>query len=120
MTSCTDRTPYRACEKECYASAACTDIVGFFCGSKTDGAAVTACLGDCNNLPDDFACKSGELEPGNYVCDGSQDCSDGSDEVGCTFTCADGVQTIAENLTCNNTTDCKDGSDEMGCMATCK
>jgi hypothetical protein len=119
MTSCSDRTPFRACEKECYASAACADVVGFFCGSTADGAAVNSCLGECGNLPDDFACKSGDLVAGSWVCDGAPDCNDGSDEVGCTFTCANGTQTIPESSTCNTAQDCTDGSDEMGCSATC-
>lgn len=119
MTGCADRTPYRACEKECYASAACPDVVGFFCGSAAEGAALEACLGDCDNLPDYFACKSGDLVSGGWVCDGSPDCKDGSDEDGCTFTCANGTQTVSEYATCDDSQDCTDGSDEMGCSATC-
>lgn len=120
MTGCLDRTEYSACVTECWAKGSCTDVVGYFCGSSTDGAAVRNCVDACDSVSDEFPCKTGgKSVPDNYVCDDSADCDDGSDEADCTFNCATGGQNVSLAVTCDGYSDCTDGSDEAGCQAEC-
>jgi len=121
LTSCLDRTEYGACEKSCFADAACADLTDYFCSDTTDASSpVSRCLADCAPLSDAFPCPTGsEVVPGNALCDGYSDCSDGSDETGCSFSCGDGNGTIPVYQTCNGTPECLDGSDESGCGPTC-
>lgn len=120
MTGCLDRTEYRACAVECWAKGSCTDVVGYFCGGTTDGAAVQACIDACDAVSDKFPCKTGgQNVAGNYVCDAVSDCDDGSDETDCMFECATGGQNVSLSVTCDGYSDCGDGSDETGCQAQC-
>ncbi|XP_046392051.1 uncharacterized protein LOC124160273 [Ischnura elegans] len=59
--------------------------------------------------------------PLSAKCDSINDCSDGSDEVGCiedgcpgNFQCSNG-QCLKRHLVCNGIVDCNDGSDEGSC-----
>jgi hypothetical protein len=120
MNGCLDRTEYSACTAECWAKGSCTDVVGYFCGSTSDGAAVQTCIDACDSVSDKFPCKTGgKSVPGNYVCDDVADCDDSSDEAGCSFKCATGGQNVSIAVTCDGYSDCTDGSDEAGCQADC-
>ena len=121
MTSCTDRTEYRACEKTCYAEASCSDISDLFCSDVSSSSSpVRQCLAGCAPLSDAFPCKTGDaVVPGSALCDSYSDCSDGSDEVGCIFSCGTDAGTIPEYETCDGTNDCPNGIDETGCGPTC-
>ena len=72
------------------------------------------CISSCR----DFTCKNGVVTRTFNLCDGQDDCGDGSDELGCpereTFTCNDGAELpIADR--CNREIDCGMLEDEMDC-----
>jgi hypothetical protein len=63
----------------------------------------------------EFMCGDGISYPASFQCDCYYDCTDMSDEVGCTcFTCGDG-QIIQPSWECDGVADCGDGSDEASC-----
>lgn len=69
-----------------------------------------------------FTCNNSVCVPKLWVCDGENDCADGSDEAVCRrttceanmFTCKDG-KCIPHYWRCDFDRDCPDGSDEEGC-----
>ncbi|XP_032237548.1 very low-density lipoprotein receptor [Nematostella vectensis] len=67
-----------------------------------------------------FKCNNGHCVHRNWKCDGSNDCRDGTDEVGCgkcgstQFRCRNG-NCINRNYVCDKDNDCGDGSDEVAC-----
>ncbi|XP_048587056.1 very low-density lipoprotein receptor-like isoform X2 [Nematostella vectensis] len=70
----------------------------------------------------DFQCRNQHCLPTQWVCNGQNDCQDGSDEIGC-----EGCKNVADSFRCRNKrcipasrvcdtyNDCGDGSDETFC-----
>ncbi|KRT81787.1 Fibronectin domain-containing protein [Oryctes borbonicus] len=74
--------------------------------------------------PFTFQCHSGECIHASWLCDGSPDCLDSSDELHCIkisrcnkdqFKCRKDGNCIHIYKVCNGVTDCPDGSDESSC-----
>ena len=114
------------CQANCFLGASCADLTDGLCNASASvsGSASNAladCAKGCGNSvsASDFVCDNGETIPGAWQCDGSSDCSDGSDEVGCTsqsgFQCDGGQTTVSESSQCDGFPDCQDGTDEQGC-----
>jgi hypothetical protein len=103
-----------ACEVRCVIDAPCEDVESVFC-TWFPSEALEACYERCEELHG-FACADGSgTVPLDWICDGWDDCTDGSDEAGCSnFTCHDD-EVIPEEWVCDGYEDCWDGEDEVGC-----
>lgn len=100
-----------------------------------DGSDETGCtvIGDKNRNQslehhsceeDDWHCQSSDrCIHKNWICDGTPDCPDGSDEINCTSHCsADEIickptrRCLPRSARCNGVVDCPDHSDELKCL----
>jgi hypothetical protein len=103
------------CLLNCFLQESCAELKTFLCYFSSSDAPLGPCVSNCVSLPNDFTCTNGSTVPANTRCNGTQDYSDSSDEVGClTFSCQNGDQILAR-YRCDENQDCSDGSDEAGC-----
>lgn len=103
------------CMTECISTGSCAELQDLYCDFGPTGEAfVDACAEQCLQAHG-HACDDTMISP-YAVCDGFEDCADGSDEVGCApgFICGDGSE-IPSIWQCDGFEDCTDGSDEAGC-----
>ena len=100
------------CRGNCLMGSSCDELEATFCTATPD-ADLVACMNACDTGDDEFDCGDGETVPMSWVCDGEDDCADGSDEAGCVidmFVCDDGEEVYAD-YECDGEDDCADGSD---------
>jgi hypothetical protein len=110
-------TLFSYCVHSCFNGASCMDAQIYRC--DTDGQVsleVSTCLATCQQ-PIDY-CPENPSFP-VLRCDGTADCADGRDELGCDparlFDCGDGTR-LAHTRRCDGTPDCPSSADESGCF----
>merc|ERR1712071_720564 len=90
--------------------------------------ASTSAEGQC--LVGEYRCSDNSCIPVGWMCDGSPDCADSSDERDCTgsaldvaqcqegqFRCQDGLSCIPMHRVCDGSNHCRDNSDELNCTS---
>jgi hypothetical protein len=101
------------CRVRCDARLQCSDYDAFERGAEPPEW-WSRCAAKCHER---LTCGDGGSIPASFACDGSEDCADGSDELGtqCSYhVCASG-QRVVEHAPCDGYAHCTDGSDEEGC-----
>jgi hypothetical protein len=106
------------CLSECRAEASCRELEARFCEGEVTGR-LLACEAAC------FISAPCATGAGSFtaleLCDGVDDCVDGSDEGDCQMAsadpryCEDSGERIWKLQVCNGTPDCEDGTDERDC-----
>ena len=103
------------CVVSCYINAKCNELGDYMCG-VFGGTSLEQCLTECTGN-DLIVCDDGvNLIPSHWICDGTPDCEDETDEAGCPeFVCDDTGEVILSAWQCDGVEDCTDGSDEIDC-----
>jgi hypothetical protein len=100
----------RRCQVHCDARIACSEYADI----DRNGAPewLQRCWAKCQER---LTCADGESVPAAFVCDGSADCADGSDERKCAYHTCESGQPVRSDARCDGYAHCTDGSDEEGC-----
>jgi hypothetical protein len=97
------------CAAGCFGRATCEEL-----GRDEPPSWLSRCLLRCSES--ERCADDGHAIAASWLCDGENDCVDGSDERGCSyFTCADG-NLVEQDVRCDESPDCADDSDEAQCF----
>ncbi|KAI1295375.1 Low-density lipoprotein receptor-related protein 2 [Halotydeus destructor] len=116
---CLDRSDERNCPSNTMRTTSATFPTTRATNQPTAARSIT-----CSSFH--FTCRNGRCISAFYHCDGVNDCSDYSDEIGCPFQrrvtcqpsqflCKHGLKCVDPVKRCNHEDDCHDNSDETGC-----
>ena len=99
VSGCNDGTPEEQCELGCYVAATCEELQGLVDGELTVRSPTAQCLVECS--PPYFRCYDDAFAiPGDWACNGLEQCDDGSDEADCP-----GTDTTWTSCSCDCTCD---------------